>query len=334
MERRMLTLAEREEISRGLAEGLQGTQIAQRIGRNKSVVSREIGRHGGNGAYRAHRADRAARKARRRPKPRKLDGHRRLREHVIDRLRHRWSPEQVAGRLRYERGCADADRVVSHEAIYTWIYALPKGELAELGIMLRSGRTARRPRGRAQRGGPGARVIGMVSIDQRSAEVEGRQVPGHWEGDLIIGRNTRTAMGTLVERTTRFYLPVPLGSHKTADDLAQAVITTVGGIPDTLRKSLTWDQGTEMARHAAITLATDMPIYFAHPHAPWERGTNENTNRLLREYYPRGTDITDDPNHHQRVAAELNNRPRRILGWRTPNEAFLELLASDVASTS
>jgi IS30 family transposase len=255
---------------------------------------------------------------------------------VITRLRAGHCPDQVAGRLRHEQVGEQAGQVrglISHEAIYTWIYALPKGELAREGILLRCGRTTRRPRGRTR--APGARIVGMRSIDERPAEVAGRRVPGHWEGDLLIGRAGRSAMATLVERTSRYTVPVALpAGRRDAAITCDALIDAVAGMPSQLRKTLTWDQGSEMAAHAAFTLATTVEVYFAHPHSPWERGTNENTNRLLREYFPKGSDITDDQNYLDLVARELNDRPRRILGYRTPAEVFTDLLASEIASTS
>lgn len=335
MRRMLLTEADREEISRGVALDEPGKVIAARIGRCPSVVSREITRHGGRARYRAVAARGVATRARRRPKTRKLDADPVLRERVVGKLRAGCSPDQVAGRLRHEHGGGHAQRVaqtVSHESIYTWIYALPKGELAHQGILLRTGRTSRRPRGR--RSGPGARIVGMTSIDARPAEVADRTVPGSWEGDLIIGKAGKTAMATLVERTSRYTVPValPAGKHD-ATTTCNALIGAVSGMPTALVKTLTWDQGSEMAAHAAFTLATTVAVYFAHPHSPWERGTNENTNGLLREYFPKGTDITDDQTYLDMVAIELNNRPRRILGYRTPAEVFTDLLASSIAST-
>jgi IS30 family transposase len=330
-QRRILSAAEREEISRGIAENVEGRVIAARIGRCPSVVSREIARHGGRGGYRAVAAQRVATEQRCRPKTRRLEACAGLREEVISRLRAGHSPDQVAGRLRYDYPGEQA-RWVSHEAIYTWIYALPKGELAELGILLRSGRPTRRPRGR--RSSPGARIVGMTSIDARPAEVAGRAVPGHWEGDLVIGRAGRSAMATLVERSSRYTVPVALpAGRRDAESTCDALLTTVSGMPNQLVKTLTWDQGSEMAGHAAFTLASNVEVYFAHPHSPWERGTNENTNRLLREYFPKSTEITDDQTYLDCVAAELNNRPRRILGYRTPAEVFADLLTSSIAST-
>ncbi len=330
-ERRLVTEADREEISRGIVEGVEGKVIAARIGRSPSVVSREITRHGGRAHYRAVVADRAATEQRRRPKVRRLDACPRLRTEVVSRLRAGQSPDQVAGRLRYEHPEQKA-RCVSHEAIYAWIYALPKGELARQGILLRSGRTQRRTRGRTR--SPGARIVGMTSIDARPAEVTDRAVPGHWEGDLVIGKAGKTAMATLVERTSRYTVPVALpAGRRDATTTCDALITTVTGLPTELIKTLTWDQGSEMAAHAVFSLATTIDVYFAHPHSPWERGTNENTNGLLREYFPKGTEITDDQAYLDRVATELNNRPRRILGYRTPAEVFADLLAKSIAST-
>ena len=331
----MLSAADREEISRGIAEGVEGAVIAARVGRDPSVISREIARHGGRQRYRATRAGRAAAVTRRRPKVRKLDARPGLRAQVLARLRAGCSPDQVAGRLRHEHPGEQAERVadtVSPEAIYTWIYALPKGEPAREGILLRSGRTRRRPRGRAHR--PGARIVGMTSIDARPAEVTGRQVPGHWEGDVVVGKAGRSAMATLVERTSRYVVPVALpAGRRDATTTCNALISSVTGLPEGLVKTLTWDQGSEMAAHAAFSLATTVDVYFAHPHSPWERGTNENTNGLLREYFPKGTEITDDQTYLDLVARELNNRPRRILGYRTPAEVFTDLLTSSIAST-
>ncbi len=330
-QRRMVSEQDREEISRGLVAGLEGRVIAQRIGRCPSVVSREIARHGGRAGYRAVAARRVATEHRRRPKTRKLDARPELRQRVLDKLRAGCSPDQVAGRLRYEHP-GDQAAWVSHEAIYTWIYALPKGELAAHGVLLRTGRTQRGPRGR--RGSPGARIVGMTSIDERPAEVAGRQIPGHWEGDLVIGKAGQTAMATLVERLSRYTVPVALPrGRRDAATTCDALITSVSGMPSNLVKSLTWDQGAELADHAAFSLATTVEVYFAHPHSPWERGTNENTNRLLREYFPKGTDITDDQTYLNLVASELNNRPRRILGYRTPAEVFTDLLTGSIAST-
>ncbi len=322
-----LVLEDREDISRGLAKGLSSKDIAHSIGRDESVVCREIGRHGGREAYRAWKADAAARESRERPKERKIDAGPELRERVTGDLRKGWSPEQISGRLCLERSRGKGSMSVSHEAIYTWIYAQPKGELEKSGIVLRTGRERRKPRGRTK--APGAKIVGMTSIDDRPAEVAGRQVPGHWEGDLIIGKGGKSAMGTLVERVSRYFCPVALPDGHDADSVKEALFDAVRDLPAHLRKSLTWDQGTEMARHAALTVAADLPVYFAHAHSPWERGTNENTNGLIREYFPKGTEITGDIDYLWAVADSLNDRPRAILGFRKPKEAFVELLLQE-----
>jgi IS30 family transposase len=333
--RLMLTESDREEISRGIAENVDSAVIAARIRRDPSIVCREIVRHGGRGAYRGLAAEAAADASRRRPKVRRLDGDLALRDAVLGKLRAGCSPDQAAGRLRHEHGGTHAERVaatVSHEAIYTWLYALPKGELAAHGILLRSGRIQRRPQGR--RAAPGARIVGMTSIDARPVDAADRRVPGHWEGDLMIGQNGKSAMATLVERTSRYAVAVALpAGRRDAATTANALIAQVSAMPTQLVKSLTWDQGSEMAGHAAFSLATSVKVYFAHAHSPWERGTNENTNGLLREYFPKGTTITDDQTYLDLVACELNNRPRRILGYRTPAEVFADLLTSSIATT-
>jgi transposase, IS30 family len=325
--REPLTTEDREDISRGLAQGLENKDIAASIGRSESVVSREITRHGGRQAYRAWKADAAARESRSRPKERKIDTDPELRQRVTGDLKKGWSAEQIAGRLRYEHNRGEADMSVSHETIYTWIYAQPKGELARTGIVLRTGREQRKPRGRKK--STGAKIVGMRSIEDRPAEVAGRQVPGHWEGDLVIGKQGKSAMGTLVERVSRFLCPVALPHGHDADSVKDALFGAVKDLPAHLRKSLTWDQGTEMARHAALTLAADLPVYFAHAHSPWERGTNENTNGLIREYFPKGTEITGDIDYLWSVADSLNDRPRATLGFRKPSEVFAELMLQE-----
>ncbi len=265
---------------------------------------------------------------RKRPKVRKLDADSYLRLVVVGLLKQGWSPQQIVGRLPLEHPDDQAVRV-SHEAVYAWIYALPKGELARQGLTLRSGRTRRKPaRGRVAKA---PRLAGMRWIEERPADAADRQVPGHWEGDLLIGKDGRSAVGTLVERVSRFVVLVPLAARN-ATTVSEAVIDSVQGLPEVLRRSLTWDCGSEMAGHAAITLKADLPVYFAHPHSPWERGTNENTNRWLREYFPKGTAITGDPDYLQAVADELNNRPRAILDYLKPKEVFAELLTSGIAT--
>jgi transposase, IS30 family len=327
-----LTLADREEISRGLAIGLDNRDIATSLGRDESVICREIIRHGGRERYRAHRADAGATASRSRPKQRKIDTCPGLRERVTGDLAKGWSPEQISGRLAFERCRGETGMAVSHEAVYTWFYAQPKGELRERGVALRTGREQRKPRGRAK--SPGAKIVGMRSIDERPAEVAGRQVPGHWEGDLIIGKAGKTAMGTLVERVSRYLCPVALPSGHDADSVKDALFDAVKDLPAHLRRSLTWDQGTELARHAWLTLAASLPVYFAHAHSPWERGTNENTNGLIREYLPKGTEIPGDTQYLWAIADELNDRPRAILGFRKPKEVFAEMLLQESKITS
>jgi transposase, IS30 family len=300
-----------------------------RIGRDTSVVSREIQRNGGKGAYRAHAAEDRAKELRARPKYRKIDANPDLKERVMSGLRKSWSPEQVAGRIRYDGGAGDDGMTISHEALYQWIYALPKGELAKSGIILRTNREKRKPRGRPRT--KGSKIIGMRSIEDRPAEVAGRQVPGHWEGDLIIGKNCASAAATLVERVSRFTQIIALPKGRGSDEVCDALIGQVDDLPSSLIKSITWDQGVEMARHSALTLATKVDVYFAHAHSPWERGTNENTNGLIREYLPKGTPITDDQRYLNAITEELNNRPRRMLGWMTPAEKFAELLTAGSA---
>ncbi len=340
MARRLLTMADRVEISTGLKAGWSLRRIARELGREVSVVSREVARNATKTrGYRPVTADVAAEARRARPQARAVESNPTLRARVVADLARSRTPRQIAARLRVEAGDASVGRmagsvpaqgaVVSHEAIYRWIYALPKGELAAEGILLRSKRTTRRRR-KPLGERTGGRIIGMVSIDDRSPDAVDRRVPGHWEGDLIIGKGGKTAAATLVERTTRFTIILGLPDGKNAEGLADSLIDAFSGLPEMVARSLTWDQGTEMARHAAVTMATNLPIYFAHPHTPWERPTNENTNGLIREYLPKGTEITDHQPYLTAIAEELNERPRRVLGWLTPREAFQQLL---VAST-
>lgn len=325
--RRLLTVEDREEISRGLAEGLMLRQIAEGIGGDPSIVSREVRRHGGRSGYRARRADRVARSGRRRPTTRKIDSVPGLREHVTGLLQIGWSPGSISGRLPIEYASNEAWRV-SHEAIYQWVYAQPVGQLRTALIELRTGRTHRRRQGSTRP--PAPRIKDPVWIDDRPAEAAGREVPGHWEGDLVIGKNGASAVATLVERTTRFLMLAPLTGRDSLT-VGQAVIAGYDDLPAELKRSLTWDCGTEMAGHKLV--AKQIPVYFAHPHSPWQRPTNEHTNRILREYLPKGTVITHDRDYLAAVAAEINDRPRKILAWKKPSEAFAELLAES-ASTS
>lgn len=324
--RLMLTLVDREEISRGLAEGLRNKEIAVLIGRDPSVVSREIGRHGGRAGYRAVAAEQAARADRQRPKVYAVERSPRLRSVVTELLRTGWSPASIAGRLPRDYRDDQAVRV-SHEAIYQWVYAQPVSTLARELIRLRTGRPARRSGPRPE---PAPRIKEPRYLEERPAEVEGRQVPGHWEGDLVIGKAGKSAVATLVERTSRFVMLVPL-SGRDALTVGDAVIAATGTLPPQIAKSLTWDCGAEMAGHARIT-AAGLPVYFARPHSPWQRGSNENLNRILREYFPKGVPITADPKYLAMVASEINDRPRKIHNWKKPSEIFTELVEANAST--
>jgi transposase, IS30 family len=322
----MLMLSDREEISRGLAEGLEYKEIALRIGRDPSVVSRDVARHGGPGGYRAVVADRTAGAARERPKLFAVERSVRLRAVVWRQLRGGWSPASIAGRLAMDYPDDQACRV-SHEAIYQWVYAQPVSILARALISLRTGRTARKG---GRRPTPAPRIREPRYIDERPVEVEGRAVPGHWEGDLVIGRDGKTAVATLVERVSRFLILVPLTGRDSLT-VGDAVIAATDGLPAQIRRSLTWDCGSELARHATIT-ATGLPVFFAHPHSPWERGSNENLNRIVREFFPKGVEITSDPKYLAMVACEINDRPRKIHDWKKPSELFTELVEANAST--
>ncbi|MFC8907275.1 IS30 family transposase [Micromonospora sp. NPDC057140] len=319
-------MADREEISRGLAEGLEYKEIARLISRNPSVVSRDVARHGGRAGYRAVAADESAAAGRRRPKAYAVDRSPRLQAVVTELLRGGWSPASIAGRL--PRDYADDHAVrVSHEAIYQWLYAQPVSTLARELIRLRTGRTVRRS---GPRPAPAPRIREPRYLDERPAEVEDRQVPGHWEGDLVIGKAGKSAVATLVERTSRFLVLVPL-TGRDALTVGDAVIAAAGTLPPQIAKSLTWDCGSEMAGHARIT-AAGLPVYFARPHSPWQRGSNENLNRILREYFPKGVPITPDPKYLAMVASEINDRPRKIHDWKKPSEIFAELVEANAST--
>jgi IS30 family transposase len=303
-------------------------QIAAELGRSPSTISRELRRnaHPETGAYRPHAAQARADARRPRPKTGKLAANPQLRQAVQDGLDRRWSPEQIVRRLR--RDFPDRPGMhVTHETIYQALYVQGRGELRrELTRALRTGRAMRRPRRQAQQRTPRMGAP-MVMISERPAEVADRAVPGHWEGDLIIGKDNRSAIGTLVERATRYVMLVHLPCGRTPDVVRDALIDTVAGLPAHLRRSLTWDQGTEMHRHHEFSIATDVQVYFCDPHSPWQRGSNENTNGLLRQYFPKSTDLSVHTRDHlQAVAAELNGRPRKTLGWDTPAERFATLL--------
>lgn len=322
-----LTLTDREEISRQVAAGLGVRAIARQLGRVPSTISRELHRTGWvrlrtrQRHYRALPAHGlAVWLGRRRSPPRKLVANVRLRGAVVAGLAQRWSPEQIANRLAAEYP-DDATMRVSHETIYTYLYVLPRGELKrELLRALRHRRNHRkRRRNTHERRGV---TPDMISIEARPAAVAGRTVPGHWEGDLIVGRRHASALGTLVERTTRTTLLVPLRA-KDATSVRRAFAREMRTLPQQLARSLTYDRGKEMAEHRLFTQETRIQVYFAHPHSPWERGTNENTNGLIRQFFPKGTDFSTVSRHEiKHVQGLLNGRPRKVLNWRTPSEAF------------
>jgi transposase, IS30 family len=319
-----LTVAEREEILVGCRGGESLSGIARRLGRSPSTISREVAANGGRESYSVWRAHQRARAAARRPKPCKLRAGR-LRDEVARRLLELWSPDEIARRLALEFP-DDPEMRVSHETIYQSLFVQGRGELRrELARCLRSGRTARKQRGRVDRRG---RIPGMVMISERPAEVADRAVPGHWEGDLIMGEENHSAVGTLVERTTRLVLLLHLNNDRSAPNVETAMRKAVATLPDELRRSITWDQGAEMATHASFTTATGIPIYFCDPHSPWQRGSNENTNGLLRQYLPKGTDLSKHSAADlERIQRSLNNRPRKTLGYLTPSEAYTQVVA-------
>jgi IS30 family transposase len=325
--RKHLSLEDREEISRGLALEESFALIANRLGRPTSTVSREVHRNGGRLHYRAARADRATCQRAKRPKATKLGQQPALRLFVENGLELDWSPEEICGRLLVEFPDDVSMRVVP-ETIYQALFVQGRTGLnKELVKHLPSKRTRRKPHTitarNAERGGP---IIDKVMITERPAEVADRAVPGHWEGDLIIGARGRSQTGTLVERTSGFTMLLCLPDNRRAATVAEVMQHQIETLPTQLRRSITWDQGIEMADHTKFTVATGIPIYFCHPHAPWERGTNENTNGLLRRYLPRTSDLSvHDQNALDEIAARLNTRPRKRLGYLTPSEVFNQL---------
>ena len=335
---RYLSFAEREEIALGRAAGRSVRAIAAGLGRQPSTISREIARNKGyRGRYRASVAEDKAQQRARRPKTAKLATCAELRAIVQERLTQRWSPEQIAATLRQDYPTRP-EMWVSHETIYQSLYVQGRGALRrELAVCLRTGRALRRPRRRP--GERRGRIPGMVNISERPAEADHRSVAGHWEGDLILGTAAKSAIGTLVERTTRYCLLLHLPAGHGAEQVRDRMIEVIGTLPAQLRRSLAWDQGNELARHLEISIAADIDIYFCDPHSPWQRGTNENTNGLLRQYFPKGTDLSVYPAEIlTAVADELNRRPRKTLGWKSPAQALAELLSrpdqTTVATTS
>ena len=331
-----LSLVEREEIACLRAAKMGVREIARELGRSPGTISRELARNSsGDGRYRAsvaqQRADERARDAGRASNPVKLATNLPLRREVQARLKKNHSPEQISRRLR-EDFPEDLELQVSHEAIYQALYIQGRGALKrELTRHLRTARTVRKPQRQdatrtAHRGGH--RIKDMINISERPPEAADRAVPGHWEGDLITGAENKTAIGTVVERTTGFVLLLHLRENHGALAVQDAITSAMAGLPEMLRKTLTWDQGSEMTNHAQIADATGLKIYFCDPHSPWQRGTNENTNGLLRQYFPKGSDLSiHGPGILERVAIEINNRPRKRLAWRTPAEALDKLLS-------
>ncbi len=321
---RRLSLGEREEISRGLAADESLRCIARRLGRAASTVSREVAGNGGRVRYRAAQAHQTSRHRAQRPKPAKLASNHRLRTVVEDKLERWWSPLQIS-RWLLEQYPDDEEMRVSHETIYQSLFIQGKGALRkELWRCLRTGRAIRRPQGRPK--STKGQIRDMVMISERPAEVEDRAVPGHWEGDLLMGKR-QTAIGTLVERWSRYVMLFALPDGNTAEAVRDALTATVQRLPEHLWQSLTWDQGKEMAQHAQFSVDTGIEVFFCDPNSPWQRGTNENTNGLLRQYFPKGTDMSKLTQHDLDEAAySLNTRPRQTLNWMTPSDKLAETL--------
>ncbi len=322
-----LTLSEREEISRGVALQLSLRAIAAQLERSPSTISREINRNGGTDAYRATQADQAAWDRAHRPKQCKLAGHPVLKRMVASKLKHHWSPKQIAGWLKRTYPF-EAHKQVSHETIYRSLFIQARGVLKkELQLYLRTQRAIRRAKQHSIKSEGLGKITNAVSIRERPASVEDRAVPGHWEGDLISGSNN-SHIATLVERHSRYVMLVRV-KGKDTETVISALIKHAHKLPTELYKSLTWDRGKEMADHQRFTLATNVDVYFCDPQSPWQRGSNENTNRLLRQYFPKGTDLSV---HSQatlnKVARELNERPRETLDFETPAERFNACVAS------
>lgn len=331
---RRLTVEERETIGLMLAAECDLTEIADALGRHKSTISREYARHANkDGSYRPLTAQKRAEDTARtsHARPRKLSRPGPLRDYVVKGLEERWSPQEIAYRLRRDHPNDPVMRVCA-ETIYLSLFVQARGSLQrELATYLRTQRQRRQPRGcqRAVAASGRGQLVGTIPISQRPAEAEDRAVPGHWEGDLIVGANNGSAIGTLVERTTRFVLLVHLPGRRTAEDFYRALAPTIAALPDQLRRSLTWDNGKEMAMHHKIAIEAGIDIYFADPHSPWQRGSNENMNGLLRQYFPKGTSLRRyTPDDLAAVARQLNGRPRKTLQWRTPAEALNDILGT------
>lgn len=325
---RFLTVTERELIADMRREGRSLRAIGRALDRSASTVKREIDARAAGGVYQPHRAQRAWAKSRSRPKESKLAQDGPLREFVADKLREQWSPEQICHALVIEFPDDESMRV-SPETIYQAIYVQARGGLRrEVALALRTGRTRRKPhRSPDQR--TRRFVDEMVMISERPPEVADRAVPGHWEGDLIVGPRSESAIVTLVERSTRYVMLGHLPGGHTAEEVRDVLVPLIQTLPEHLRGSLTWDQGCEMAAHKQFTVATGVPVYFCDPHSPWQRGSNENTNGLLRQYFPKSTDLSvHSPEDLEHVAQRLNGRPRKTLGWKTPAERLRDLLTT------
>lgn len=325
-----LDFEEREEISRLLALGFSFADIGRIIGRDKGTICREVGRAGmTRETYRAGKAHKHARRQKRKQgRKSKMEQYPKLKRYVLAKLRKQWSPMQIANTLETDYA-GDMTMQISHETIYAYVYVLPRGSLKkELLKCLRQERKYRQKRSR--KGKPEekrGKIADMISIEERPSEVADRTVPGHWEGDLILGKYKRSAVGTLVERTTRTVILVPL-KNKDATSVRKAYAKEMKNLPKQMKRSLTYDQGKEMSEHKQFTVDTNIQVYFAHPGSPWERGTNENTNGLIRQYFPKGTDFSKVTRREiKKVQQLLNTRPRKTLNWKTPLESFNSLVA-------
>jgi IS30 family transposase len=326
-----LTNDEREEISRYLSQGIEAKEIANKLGRHRSTIWREIKRNSGKSGYHAFSSSRRAQRkgASRRKDKRKITKNPELKAYVIEKLKQNWSPEEISRRLKIEYA-VDMDMQISHESIYQYIYVLPRGELKRslIKALRQEHKYRHKQKTSSKPEETRGKIADMLSIEERPLEVVDRSVPGHWEGDLIIGKYKRSALGTLVERTTRYTILVPLGDKKDAVSVRKAYATAFQTIPVELKKTLTYDQGKEMSDHQQFTIDTNIEVYFAHPGAPWERGTNENTNGLIRQYFPKGTDFATITNDEiKEVQRSLNDRPRPVLNYLKPNEVFNKLVA-------